>query len=72
MGVLNLFDALVDGEERAHGEDHQGHDEGPEIALSAVAEGMGFGWSSPSRAMTPEQETLIRGVRDRVHGLREQ
>ena len=38
--VAQLLDALVEGEQAAHAEQHEGHDEGPEVALPAVAEGV--------------------------------
>ena len=38
--VAQLLDALVEGEQAAHREQHEGDDEGPEVALAAVAERM--------------------------------
>ena len=37
-GMADLLDALEDGEGAAEAEQHQGDDEGPEVALAAVAE----------------------------------
>ena len=47
--VADLLDALEDGEGAAEAEQHEGHDEGPEVALAAVAEGVAPSAASPAR-----------------------
>ena len=72
VGVAQLLDALVEGEQPAHREQHEGDDERPEVALAPVAErvvGVG-GLGGPLAA--EEQEQLVAGVGEGVDRLGEQ
>ncbi len=59
MGISDLLDAFIDGEGAAEAEEHEGHDEGPEVALAAVAEGMLLVGLAAGPLAAEEQETLI-------------
>ena len=70
--VADLLDALVEGEQAAHREQHEGDDEGPEVALAAVAERV-LAVGGLARPLAAEQQQrLVAGVGERVDGLGEQ
>ncbi len=70
--VAHLLDALVEGEQAAHREQHEGDDERPEVALAAVAERV-LAVGGLARPLAAEQQQrLVAGVGERVDGLGEQ
>ena len=69
VGVQQLLDALEDGEHRAEGEQHDRHDEGPEVALAAVAERVDRGRLLLGPVAAEQQQELVAGVGQRVHAL---
>ena len=70
--VAQLLDALVEGEQAAHREQHEGDDERPEVALAPVAERVG-GVGGLGRPLAAEQQQqLVAGVGEGVAGLGEQ
>ncbi len=71
VGVQQFLDALVDGDARADGEDQDGDDEGPEIQLHSVAEGMAFVGLMRRQFHAIEQKALIAGVDQGVNALRQ-
>ena len=71
VGVADLGDALVDGEGTTEAEQHEGDDEGPEVALAAVAERVRRVGRPPGSLAAEQQQALVPGVGDRVDGLRE-
>ena len=70
--VAQLLDALVERERAADGEQHDGDDERPEVALASVAEGMEWGRGALRAGTAEDQEELVAGVGDGVDGLGEQ
>ena len=70
--MAQLGDALVEGEQAAHREQHEGDDERPEVALAAVAEGV-LGVGLALRPLAAEhQQALVAGVGEGVDRLGEQ
>ncbi|MDH6550867.1 hypothetical protein M2162_004964 [Streptomyces sp. SAI-041] len=69
--VLDLLVALVDGEHAADREEHDGHQEGVDVALAAVAEGVLRGGLALGLLAAEEQQELVSGVGERVHALGE-
>ena len=69
MGVAHLVDALVDGEASAEGEDHEGHDERPEVALTPVAERMLLRRPLGGSPHAEKQQRLVAGVGNGVDRL---
>ena len=69
--VADLFDPIEQGERRPEGEQDQGHHEGPEVPLPAVAERVLRGRWPFRGPVAPEEQGLIGGVGDRVDGLGE-
>ena len=67
--VPDLLDALEDGEGAAQAEQHQRHDEGPEVALAAVPEGVGLVGLPPGPVAAEQEQALVAGVGDRVDRL---
>ena len=70
--VAQLRDALVEREQAAHREQHEGDDERPEVALAPVAErvlGVGL---APGPPAAEQQQRLVAGVGERVDGLGQQ
>ena len=64
--VLDLLVALVDGEHAADGEQHDGDEEGVDVALAAVAEGVLRGGLRAGPSCRREQQDLVAGVGERV------
>ena len=71
MGMDDLLDALIDGEHRAEGEEHDRHHEGPEEPLASEAELMLFGGVAPRASAAEQQQELVAGVGEGVHSLGE-
>ena len=70
--MAQLGDALVEGEHAADREQHDGDDEGPEVALPPVAEGV-LGIRLARRPLAAEhQQTLVAGVGEGVDRLGEE
>src|SRR5439155_24885657 len=67
--VPDLLDALIEREQPARGEQHQGNEETEDVTLAAVAERVLRGGAPARRAGTEEQQTLVAGVHDGVHAL---
>ena len=55
LGVLDLVDALVDGEHRPEREQHDRHHEGPEVPLASVAERVLLVGGLASAALPPSR-----------------
>lgn len=68
---LDLLVALVDGEHAADGEEDDGDEEGVDVALAAVAEGVLRGRLALGLLAAEEEQALVAGVGEGVHGLRE-
>jgi len=66
-----LVPRLVQGEEATEAEQHDRHDEGVDVALAAVAEGMLGRRRALGSLAAEQQERLVAGVRQRVDRLRE-
>ena len=71
LGVGDLVDALVDGEQAADGEQHDRDHEGVEVPLPAVPERVLLGPRAPRPVAAEQQQHLVAAVGDRVHGLGE-
>lgn len=71
VGVLDLLVALVDGEHATDGEQHDGDEEGVDVALAPVSEGVLRGRLALGLLAAEQQETLVAGVRQRVDALRQ-
>jgi hypothetical protein len=69
MGVAQLLDALVQGEQPTEGEEDQGHHERPEVAFAAEPEGMVGRGRLAGPGSAQEQQALVPGVGDGVDGL---
>jgi hypothetical protein len=69
LGVLDLVDALVDGERAAAEEQHQGDHERPEVDGAPVAERMGVVGRLLRLTDPDEEEDLVAAVRERVERL---
>lgn len=69
--VLDLLVALVEGEHAADGEEHDGDEEGVDVALAAEAEGVLRGGFALGALAAQEQQALVAGVGEGVHGLGE-
>ena len=67
--VPDLLDALEDGERPAEAEQHQRHDEGPEVPLAAVAERVRLVGLPPGPVAAEQEQALVAGVGDRVDRL---
>ena len=72
VGVAQLGDALVEGEQAAHREQHEGDDEGPEVALPAVAERVLAVGGLAGPLAAEQQQRLVAGVGQRVERLGQQ
>ncbi len=72
VGVAELLDPLVDREQAAHREQHEGDDERPEVPLAAVAERVRRVGRLGRPLAAEQQERLVAGVGQRVAGLGEQ
>ena len=70
--IAQLGDALVQGEQAAHREQHEGDDERPEVALAPVSEGMLDVGGLAGALASEQQQRLVAGVGKRVDGLGEQ
>ncbi len=71
MGVGELVVRLVEGEEPTEAEQHDRDDEGVDVPLAPVAEGvLGVGLAARTLA-TDEQQRLVARVCERVDRLRE-
>ena len=67
--VLDFSPGLIQCEEAADAEEHDRDDEGVDVALAAVAEGV-LGAGCPLGALAADQQQqLVAGVRERVDGL---
>jgi len=62
VGMTQLLDALVQGEETAHAEQHERDDEGPEVTLAAVAERTSLARPSFRPVAAEQQQCLVAGV----------
>ena len=69
--MRELVDALGEREQRAEGEEHEGDDERPEVALHPEAERVLVGGRALAASPPEEQQALVPGVGDRVDRLRE-
>ena len=69
--VLDLLVALVDGEHAADREQDDGDEEGVDVALAAVAEGVLRGRLALGLLAAEQQQALVAGVGERVHALGE-
>ena len=69
--VLDLLVALVDGEHAADREEDDGDEEGVDVALAAVAEGVLRGRLALGLLAAEQQEALVAGVGERVDALGE-
>ena len=72
MRVLDLVPALVEREQRAHAEQHEGDDERVEVAVTPVAERVPLVRLAGTALLADEQQHLVARVGDRVHRFREQ
>ena len=70
-GVHDVLDAVVDRERAADREEHQRDDERPEVLLARAAEGKAIVGGARREAHADEEEALVAGVGDAVHGLGE-
>ncbi len=71
VGVADLLVALVDGEHAADGEEDDGDEEGVDVPLAAVAEGVLRGRLALGALAADEEQELVAGVGDRVDALRQ-
>lgn len=71
VGVLDLLVALVDGEHAADGEEDDGDEEGVDVALAAVAEGVLGGGFALGLLAADEEEGLVAGVGEGVDAFGE-
>lgn len=69
--VLDLLVALVEGEHAADREEDDRDEEGVDVALAAVAEGVLRGGLALRLLAAEEEKCLVAGVGERVHGLGE-
>ena len=70
-GVADLVIALVEGEHRPQREQHQRHHERIEVATAAVPERVQLIGLLARLPLSEQQQPLIGGVGDGVHGLGE-
>jgi hypothetical protein len=69
--LLGLMDGLVQREQAAEAEQDDRDQEGAQVALAAVAEGVLLGRVATGAAAADQQQDLVPGVGDRVDGLRQ-
>ncbi len=69
--VADMGDSFGDGDAAAEDEDEEGDDEGPEVKLFAVAEGMGFVGGAAAEAFAEEEKAAVAAVDEGVDGLGE-
>jgi len=72
LGPPDPLDALVEGEQRAHGKQHQGDDERVEVPLGPEAELMFLGLLLQGTVPAEQQQRLVARVGHRMRGLGQQ
>src|SRR5215216_4201522 len=72
MGMDELVDAFVDGEEPARAEQHQGHDEAPEVPLAPKTERVFRRGRAPGPAAAEEEQPLVPRVGEGMHAFGEE